>query len=75
MCLFISRTHSNTTAHAAEMFKSSSIAAVKFPANPAGFNSGTAVPVLKNARSALLEARDYLKAAAQDGRKVLTDLE
>ena len=42
---------------------------------PAGFNSGTAVPVLKNARSALLEARDYLKAAAQDGRKVLTDLE
>ena len=30
--------------------------------------------VLLAARSAILRARDYLKAATQDGRKVLTDL-
>ena len=36
MRLFISRTQSNTAAHAAEIFKSSSIAAVKFATKLAG---------------------------------------
>ena len=42
---------------------------------PAGFGSGGAGPVLRNARLSLLRARDYLKAAALDGRRVLADLE
>ena len=41
---------------------------------PAGFNGGTAQATLKSARTAILKARDLLKAAAKDGRNVLADL-
>lgn len=41
---------------------------------PAAFNSGTAQATLKSARTAILKARDLLKAAAKDGRSVLADL-
>lgn len=40
---------------------------------PAGFTTGGAAE-LRTARVALVGARDYLKAAAQDGRTVLADL-
>ncbi len=42
---------------------------------PAQYNAGMGGPVLQKARGALIEARDDLKAAAQDGRDVLADLE
>jgi hypothetical protein len=41
---------------------------------PAGFTSSAAQAALQSARAAILQARDYLKTAAQDGRKVLAAL-
>jgi hypothetical protein len=40
----------------------------------AGFNSGAAQAALQSARAAILQSRDLLKTAAQDGRKVLAAL-
>ena len=41
---------------------------------PAQFDAGTAASILQNARTALGQARDDIKAATQDGRNVLADL-
>jgi hypothetical protein len=44
------------------------------PLTPAQFDSGSAGPVLQGARTALVQARDALQAAAEDGRAVLAAL-
>jgi hypothetical protein len=44
------------------------LSATLLPLTPAGYNSGTAEPILNSARTALLQARDLLKSAVQDAR-------
>lgn len=44
------------------------------PLTPAQFDSGAAGPVLQGARNALVQARDSMQAAAEDGRAVLAAL-
>jgi hypothetical protein len=41
---------------------------------PANYGSAGGATVIKNARIALVAARDHFKSAAQDGRSVLADL-
>jgi len=41
---------------------------------PAQYNAGMAGPVLQTARGDLVRAGDDLKAAAQDGRAVIAEL-
>lgn len=45
------------------------------PLTPAQYDSGTAGPVLQSARNALVQARDAMQAATEDGRAVLAALE
>ena len=42
--------------------------AALLPLTPAQYNAGTAGPVLKSARAALVQARDLLKSAAKDAK-------
>ena len=46
----------------------SPLPAALLPLTPAEYNAGTAGPVLANARSALVQARDQLKSAVADAK-------